>query len=359
MPPTKSDMDIRFIRKYPIGDKDFYKSYLNDFKNSKLRHLILNSPVTSLQFSGKDQTNIKVICGKISEGANGLSAKKLILAGGTLENTRLLLILQREKSLRSSLTRNLDIGENFSEHLNTLPGEIFFFEKQSLSPPSNDANSALKKDALEFESHFGKSWLTQRQTAEFQTRPRFTKLIQKFEGYDRINEVKLLQKAHSQKIIAGPIQNLMFVKQELPPQPGNRITLAESTDPVGRHLLQINLSYLDSDLRRRASEATMQFARYLSAKKIARIRFPDNLDQMFTDSYTYASHPMSSTRISQDPKHGVVNSNCQLHGVENIYVLGASVFPVTNIVNPTFTVCALALRACERIAKEIWHEDGS
>jgi choline dehydrogenase-like flavoprotein len=58
---------------------------------------------------------------------------------------------------------------------------------------------------------------------------------------------------------------------------------------------------------------------------------------------------MGTTRMDADPKRGVVDENCRVHGVENLYVAGCSVFPTGGTFNPTFTIVALALRLADHL----------
>jgi choline dehydrogenase-like flavoprotein len=60
-------------------------------------------------------------------------------------------------------------------------------------------------------------------------------------------------------------------------------------------------------------------------------------------------HHMGTTRMHRDPKLGVVDENCRVHGVENMYVAGCSVFPTGGTFNPTLTILALALRLSDHI----------
>jgi choline dehydrogenase-like flavoprotein len=41
-----------------------------------------------------------------------------------------------------------------------------------------------------------------------------------------------------------------------------------------------------------------------------------------------------------------------VHGMENLYVTGASVFPTAGFANPTLTIVALALRLAEHLKLE-------
>jgi choline dehydrogenase-like flavoprotein len=57
-----------------------------------------------------------------------------------------------------------------------------------------------------------------------------------------------------------------------------------------------------------------------------------------------ARHHMGTTRMHADPRRGVVDADCRVHGITNLYVAGSSVFPTSGAANPTLTIVALALR---------------
>jgi choline dehydrogenase-like flavoprotein len=69
--------------------------------------------------------------------------------------------------------------------------------------------------------------------------------------------------------------------------------------------------------------------------------------------YTDAAHPMGTTRMSADPRHGVVDADCGVHGVANLYVAGSSVFPTGGNAPPTFTIACLALRLGDRLRQTL------
>jgi choline dehydrogenase-like flavoprotein len=50
-----------------------------------------------------------------------------------------------------------------------------------------------------------------------------------------------------------------------------------------------------------------------------------------------------------DPRHGVVDPSCRVHGVSDLYVAGGSVFPTGGAANPTLTIVALALRLADEL----------
>lgn len=68
---------------------------------------------------------------------------------------------------------------------------------------------------------------------------------------------------------------------------------------------------------------------------------------------TGGHHHMGTTRMHQDPRYGVVDRDCRVHSLENLYVAGSSVFPTGGYANPTLTLVALALRLGDTLARRL------
>jgi choline dehydrogenase-like flavoprotein len=47
----------------------------------------------------------------------------------------------------------------------------------------------------------------------------------------------------------------------------------------------------------------------------------------------------------------VVNADCKVHGLSNLFVAGSSVFPSSGAANPTLTIVQLALRLADRLGE--------
>ena len=62
-------------------------------------------------------------------------------------------------------------------------------------------------------------------------------------------------------------------------------------------------------------------------------------------------HTAGTTRMASDPSRGVVDANCMVHGVEGLYVAGASVFPTSGHANPTLMIMAMAYRLAAHLAQ--------
>jgi choline dehydrogenase-like flavoprotein len=61
------------------------------------------------------------------------------------------------------------------------------------------------------------------------------------------------------------------------------------------------------------------------------------------------AHSTGTTRMSNDPATGVVDINCKVHDVENLYIAGASIFPTSGHANPTLMITSLALRLADHL----------
>lgn len=129
------------------------------------------------------------------------------------------------------------------------------------------------------------------------------------------------------------------------PDPASRLTLSERRDALGVPLARIDWRIGDCErrtLRRFGRVAAEAFARmgfrapHLSeAVRSGRFDAGDLID---------VAHPSGTARMASDPTRGVVDANCQVHGVDRLYIAGAAVFPTNGHVNPTLTIVALSLR---------------
>jgi len=135
-------------------------------------------------------------------------------------------------------------------------------------------------------------------------------------------------------------------------QEGNRdsrITLSEKRDTFGlrRPELDWRLTALDYHTLR---AATIEIGERMAQHNVGRTQIVPWLREPMTalpdknPAVEGTFHHMCTTRMSDDPKTGVVDANCRVHGIENLYVGGSSVFSSSGIANPTYTIVQLALR---------------
>jgi choline dehydrogenase-like flavoprotein len=83
-------------------------------------------------------------------------------------------------------------------------------------------------------------------------------------------------------------------------------------------------------------------------------RYPAaDLEDRVLDQAADGFHQVGTTRMSTDPRTGVVDKNLLVHGTHNLFVASSSVFPTTGQANPTFMAVALAIRLADHLARAL------
>jgi len=63
-------------------------------------------------------------------------------------------------------------------------------------------------------------------------------------------------------------------------------------------------------------------------------------------------HELGTARMGDDPKTSVLNKYNQVHDAKNVFVTDGAAFVNSANQNPTITIMALTMRACDYIADE-------
>ena len=136
----------------------------------------------------------------------------------------------------------------------------------------------------------------------------------------------------------------MLSQIEQTPDPENRVRLSTTRNRIGAQLPRLTNHWSNSD-RDSIRRAQAIMARGFAAGGIGRLELEDMDHSVRMSSH----HNMGTTRMHEDPKQGVVDPDCEVHGVANLYVAGGSVFPTGGYANPTLTMIALALRLADTL----------
>lgn len=142
----------------------------------------------------------------------------------------------------------------------------------------------------------------------------------------------------------GPQRFVLVTFCEQPPDPDSRCTLSAERDALGLPRLAVDWRIGD-DVRRSVLRLHEHLDRHLEARGLGRVEPGDPSAMRFTD----ASHHMGTTRMSETPATGVVDADGRMHGVDNLWLAGSSIFPTAGHANPTLTILALSLRLAERL----------
>lgn len=117
-------------------------------------------------------------------------------------------------------------------------------------------------------------------------------------------------------------------------------------DRFGDPVLRVTNHYTEYDinLNRFALERCKEIAENLGADHVDADTLDDDAD--FNHVF-YSTHFAGGAIMGDDPETSAVNTYSQMWDMENLFVIGSSVFPNFGNYNPTGTVGALAYRATE------------
>lgn len=147
----------------------------------------------------------------------------------------------------------------------------------------------------------------------------------------------------------APMLFTLGTPSEQAPNPDSRVKLSDERDALGmpRITLDWRLSDLDKRSIRRAHEL---MALTLARAGLGRMKVTLTEDPKEWPRQTHGGwHHMGTTRMSADPKQGVVDGQCKVHGLDNLSIAGSSVFTTGGAANPTLTIVALALRLADHL----------
>ncbi len=148
----------------------------------------------------------------------------------------------------------------------------------------------------------------------------------------------------------------LFTRMEQAPNPNSRITLDTEKDSLGmpRAMLHWELTALEKNSLRTINKIIGQEVGRVS---MGRVKMDDYLQDEKDESWPSFTggdwHHMGTTRMSEDPKQGVVDVNCKVHGISNLYTAGSSCYVTAGAVNPTLTLIALTIRLSDHLKQKL------
>jgi choline dehydrogenase-like flavoprotein len=140
---------------------------------------------------------------------------------------------------------------------------------------------------------------------------------------------------------------------EQAPNPLSRLRLGTQTDALGQRTLEIDwqLTALDAHTQRTTARL---FGEQLAAACNGRFEPAPWVDDATIAPQVHGTaHHLGTTRMADHPHQGVVDRHCRVHGVDNLHVVGSSVFPTGGWAFPTFTIVALSLRLAGQLRETL------
>ena len=404
LPTAQFDLDYwlpRLPDPIPLGAGDFENgifqySPVRDFGHEYRRvlaaspdiELLLRANATGLLLDPGTSRVGQVRAQAIGRAPFTVHAKVFVLAAGGLENARLLLASQHDRP--AGLGNEHDaVGRYFMEHLHAPVGHIVargpgirdnFYDvlgtdserTRGVILPTEEARAryelpgcsiALNDKGYGFNLAIGmrSPRVTVYPIRVMRTlgRPRMARIIRPVRpalsaavGIKARRDARRAARATFDRAAAAgrPVQpaelRSIYLRAEQLPSRNSRVTLAREVDALGVPRIQLDwkVSAPDTDV---IGSWLRLFADAVAESEIGRVFMMQPGEWL--DHIDGGPHHMGTTRMSDDPHHGVVNRNCRLHSVANLYVAGSSAFATGGYTNPTFTLLALALRLADHI----------
>jgi choline dehydrogenase-like flavoprotein len=347
----------------------FGSKYKDAIVNAKNIHLYTYANVVDIvaeeNISAIKQVTIKNHAGK----QHTVKAKIFILACCAIQNARMLLACNTQAKAGLG-NENDQVGRYFMEHPLVESGELWLKKENSWDLYKEGGgnvkvqallsvsaikqtelkilNAAISIKPLEFSKNkisYIKMWSDED--------PR--RSLDSFRKYYSLDKRSFFERHFMPSKINKAYGLTTIIEQE--PNPASRVVLSNEKDALGVSRADLDWKMVSID-KKTVTEVAKLLGQQVGASGIGRVRLPkymfDDKEEKIPDSYVSGCwHHIGTTRMSENPKNGVVDADCKLHSVNNLYIAGSSCFTTGGCVNPTYTVVALSLRLSDHLKKKI------
>jgi choline dehydrogenase-like flavoprotein len=355
-----------------------FEGYYQELVDAPNVTLVLHASVVGLA-TGEDPGLVDRVELRRDDGSRCfVRARLVVLAAGGIENPRLLLLSRQVHPRGLGNDRDL-VGRFFAERLSTRTGYIVpaapklvrstgLYAVHAVAPGVRVQGALRVRDAAQREH--------QLLNCAFFLLTRNRSLTA-----ESVRSVAVLAKARRRRPLAaetlGHLRNIatglgdlgafaldrmrrpdearsivaLRAQAEQAPNPGSRVTLGTRRDRFGQPVARVDWRPAASDRASiRASQEVVDGALRAAGLGHVELMLGDEDPPALLEGNF---HHLGTTRMHPDPANGVVDADCRVHGVRNLYVAGSSVFPTYGCSNPTLTVVALALRLADHLKKQL------
>ncbi|MDB5765185.1 MAG: family oxidoreductase [Herminiimonas sp.] len=367
----------------------FGKLYRDKLAQSQRIRVFIYANAVNIDTDKSAGTVSQVQVATLSGRKMSVSAKMFVLSTGGIENARLLLASNKVQAAGLGNGNDL-VGRFFMDHPRLQSGSIRFKKEWSRNKlydiKYHYMNSAVAAHGTHIASQFALLPEVLKQERLLNARVWFSSVFpgEGSEGAQALFRCKqaLLKKEQAGwrlgddlvKMALNPLDTFGYgftrvfqprslirdvkfqIIVEPEPNPDSRVSLsATQTDQLGMRRVKVNWQ-LTTGVQRTLDRTLAIVADDLQRSGVADVRldpvieggdWPPHLEKEGT------WHHMGTTRMHESPKYGVVDADCRVHGMTNLFVAGSSVFPTAGANFPTITIVALTLRLSEHMATEL------
>jgi choline dehydrogenase-like flavoprotein len=168
-----------------------------------------------------------------------------------------------------------------------------------------------------------------------------------------LGRLAYMAKFEKRRYVSPRAAVMLCLNSEQLPLADTRIRLDDDLDPLGMPKTVVDWTVSDADLTTLRTFAAFLRERF-AALSISGVEWRSKI---FDESAEITGirdtfHPMGGCRMGIDPRESVVDSNLTVHGIPNLSIASAAVFPAGGSSNPSFTIIALTLRLADRLAAQ-------
>ena len=389
------------VRRYPLSGQTLIdgisqfspplragKVFRAELQSSSDINVLLHANVTNIIADATAVTAQQVDVQTLRGNIFAVRARCFVLATGGIENTRLLLVSNRQAPAGLGNGNDL-VGRYFMDHPRITSGWVHLRPEWQRNKLYDNKfqyqNNAVAANGTRIAAQLAPTPAVQERYGILNARvslgsifpgeygaaaDAIRQLRRQYEGSENPDTTiaqNLWKIASHPLLAAGFVAARLFQPQFLIRGIRMEVTVEPNADPESRVTLsnvrdQLNMPRVRVDWRPDAS-VKRTFDRMLAlvrdefeANNIGRV----DLDPEIGDGGWPATferegtwHHMGTTRMHDSPRQGVVDRNCLVHGMNNLYVAGSSVFPTGSSIFPTITLTALALRLSKHIANTL------
>ena len=322
----------------------FGHRYGDDLKRAERIKPLLHASVTALRLTSDARRIRQLDAATLAGNHFTVTPRYTVLACGAMESARLLLASNDVMTTGVGNQNDL-VGRFFADHptprdvatLVVFDGRLAPFYVNNATLP----NGAIVRGVLSPQAKFARD---NNVVGSLTT-------IENSVPLDQTGIAAVVATAQALGVDASNAKAWMLgCGMELAPDPDRRLTLTDEKDPLGLLRLKLNMTMADSDFARYRQTLT-ELGRQLLAACTGMLRINYHERDQWLAAMDWGNHHLGTTRMSDDPKRGVVDAQGQVYGVNNLYVAGSSVFPTYGSSNPTMNMLALTLRLADRLKK--------
>lgn len=354
---------------FQFSTADFQDTHETLAASSTVR-LLLRRRVAEVTVDENGRRVETVVAVRDDRGRVVVRPRLVVFAAGGIENARLLLAARGGRGLGNE---HDVVGRYFAERLTLPVGHIAPSGTGSLD---DDVTFFDRRDGVSGAVRIAEGVQRERglRNSAFALVPRPASLVT-----PGVRSLATLRKAtgrrplvdgagtHVRNVLTGARDVADFVMSQVTTRPGvlilraqgeqapnrdSRITLGSRRDDLGAPVARVTWRTAEADYRALQSSVDIVDGA-LRAGGFGPVR--STLDSHPATLVEGNHHHLGATRMHTDPRKGVVDPNCRVHSVDNLYIAGCSVFPTYGLSNPTLTIVALAFRLAEHLRDVLDH----